>query len=79
LARSWEVVPHLIYIYKLEALEAMKGGSEQVYAEELLSQIHFYAGKPLRRAPLRAIYGRFIHLISVPSVLLGSRDLVEQD
>ena len=37
-----------------------------------------YAGKPLRRATLRAIYGSSLHPISVSLVLLGSRDLVEQ-
>jgi hypothetical protein len=59
-------------------LEAM-GRFKQVYAEYFPSQSHFYAGKLLRRAPLWAISGSFVHPILVPSVLLGSRDLVEQD
>jgi hypothetical protein len=80
-AISWDEVGRLLPtsgLYKLEALEAIGGGSEQENVEELMSQIHFYAGKPLRRAPLWAISGSIVHLISVPSVLLGSRDLVEQ-
>ena len=55
------------------------GGLEQIYAEGLLSQSHFYGGKPLRRAPLRAISGSSVHPILVLSVLLGSRDLVEKE
>jgi hypothetical protein len=49
------------------------------YAEDLPSKIHFYAGKLLRSAPLQAISGSSGHLISVSFLLLGSRDLVEQD
>jgi hypothetical protein len=60
-------------------LKPWRGHSEQVYAEYFPSQSHFYAGKLLRRAPLWAISGSFGHPISVSSVLLGSRDLVEQD
>jgi hypothetical protein len=81
-ARSWGEVGRWLPtsdLYKPEVLEAMGGGSEQVYAEDFPSQSHFYAGKPLRRAPLRAISGSSVHPISVSSVLLGSRDLVEQD
>jgi hypothetical protein len=63
--------PLLVYINQ-RFLKPWRGGSKQVYAEELLSQIHFYAGKPLRRAPLWAISGSSVHLISVSSVLLGS-------
>jgi hypothetical protein len=50
----------------------MEGSSEQENVEELLSQSHFYAGKPLRRATLRAISGSFVHPFLVPSVLMGS-------
>jgi hypothetical protein len=57
----------------------MGGHSEQVYAEYFPSQSHFYAGKLLRSAPLRAISGSSGHPISVLFLLLGSRDLVEQD
>jgi hypothetical protein len=70
-ARSWGEVGILLptsILYKPKVLEAMEGGSEQENVEELLSQSHFYAGKPLRRAPLQAISGIFVHLISVPSV-----------
>jgi hypothetical protein len=52
---------------------------KQVYDEYFPSQSHFYAGKPLRRAPLRAISGSSSHPFSVPLVLLGSRDLVGKD
>jgi len=74
-AKYWGEVGRLLPssgLYKLEVLEAMGKGSERVYAEGLLSQSHFYARKPLRRAPLQAISGISIHLISVPLVLLGS-------
>jgi hypothetical protein len=57
----------------------MGGHSEQVYVEYLSSQSHFYAGKLLRSAPLRAIYGSSDHPISRLFLLLGSGDLVEQD
>jgi hypothetical protein len=66
-------------IYKLKVLGAIEGGSEQVHAEDFPSQIHIYEGKPLRRAPLRAISGSSVHQILVPSVLLGYRDMVEQE
>jgi hypothetical protein len=65
-------------LYKLGLLESMEDISEQVYAEYFPSQIHFYAGKLLRSAPLRAISGSFGHPISVSFLLLGSRDLVEK-
>jgi hypothetical protein len=55
----------------------MGGHSEQVYAEDLPSQIHFYAGKLLRSTPLRVIFGSFGHPISVSFLLLDSRELVE--
>jgi hypothetical protein len=61
-----------------EVLEA-KDRFGKVYVEYLPSQIHFYAEKPLRGAPLRAIFGSSVHPILVPSVFLGFRDLVEQD
>jgi hypothetical protein len=66
-------------LYKPSLLEAMGGDSEQVYAEDLPSQSHFYAGKLLRSAPLRAISGSSGHPISVSFLLLGSIDLFEQD
>jgi hypothetical protein len=50
----------------------MEGGLEQETAEDFLRQRHFYAKKPLMRAPLWAIYGSSIHPFSVSSVLLGS-------
>jgi hypothetical protein len=74
-ARSWGEVGRLLptsSLYKPEVLGAMKGGSEHENVEGLLSQSHFYAGKPLRRTPLRAISGSSGHPFSVPSVLLGS-------
>jgi hypothetical protein len=80
--RYWGEVGRLLTtssIYKPWVLESIEGGSEQFYAELFLSQSHFYAGNPLSRAPLRAIYGSSVHPILVPSVLLGSRDMVEQD
>jgi hypothetical protein len=80
-AKYWGEVGRLLpssVLYKPEVLEAMGEGSKQVYAGGFLSQSHFYAGKPLRRAPLRAISGSSIHLISMLSVLLGFSDLVEQ-
>jgi hypothetical protein len=50
----------------------MGRGSEQKNAKELKIQSHFYAGKPLRRETLRAIYWSFIHPFSMPSILMGS-------
>jgi hypothetical protein len=41
----------------------MRGDSEQVYAEDLPSQSHFYAGKLLRSTPLGAIFGSSGHPI----------------
>jgi hypothetical protein len=81
-ARSWGEVGRWLPtsdLYKPGLLEAMGGHSEQVYAEYFPSQSHFYAGKLLRSAPLRAISGSSGHPISVSFLLLGSRDLVEQD
>ena len=74
-ARSWGEVGRLLptsIIYKLEVIEAKGEGLKQINDEELQSQNHFYAGKPLRRAPLRAISGSFVHPFSMRSVLLGS-------
>jgi hypothetical protein len=56
----WLPTPDL---YKTCLLEAMEGDSQQVYAEYLPSQSHFYAGKLLRSAPLRAISGSSGHPI----------------
>ena len=53
-----------IQIYINQGFLNPKGASlEHIYAEYFPSQSHFYAGKPLRRAPLRAIYGSFVHPI----------------
>jgi hypothetical protein len=74
-ARYWGEVGSLLpnsSLYKLEVLEAIEEGSKQENDEELKSQSHFYVGKPLRRATLRAISGSFVHLFSVPSVFLSS-------
>jgi hypothetical protein len=57
----------------------MGGHLEQVNAKYLSSESHFYAGKLLRRAPLRVISRSSGHPISVSFLLLGSRDLIEQD
>jgi hypothetical protein len=57
----------------------VEGGLYKAYAEDFPSQSHFYIGKLLRRAPLRAISRSFSHPISVTFPLLGCRDLVEQD
>jgi hypothetical protein len=65
-ARSWEEVGRWLPtsdLYKPGLLEAMGGDSEQVYAEYFPSQSHFYAGKLLRSAPLRAISGSSGHPI----------------
>jgi hypothetical protein len=73
-ARSWGEVGRLLptsSLYKPEVLEAMEEVQNR-FMLKILSQSHFYAGKPLRRAPLRAISGSSVHPISVPSVLLGS-------
>jgi hypothetical protein len=56
-----------------------RGHSEKDYDEYFPSQSHFYAGKLLRSTPLWAISGRSGHRISMSFILLGSRDLVEQD
>ena len=80
-ARSWGEVGRWLPtsdLYKLGLLESMEGDSEQVYDEYFPSQSHFYAGKLLRSAPLWAISGSSGHLISMASILLGSRDLVEK-
>ena len=66
-------------IYKPGLIEAKGEDSKQVYAEDFPSQSHFYAGKLLRSAPLRAISRSSGHPIWVSFLLLGSRDLVEQD
>jgi hypothetical protein len=50
-------------LHKPGLLEAMRGDSEQVYVEDLSIQIHFYAGKLLKSAPLQAIYGSSSHSI----------------
>jgi hypothetical protein len=42
-------------------LRPWRGDSEQSYAEGKPSQSHFYAGKLLRSAPLRAISGSSGH------------------
>jgi hypothetical protein len=63
-ARSWGEVGRWLPssdLYKLGLLEAMRGGSNNVYAAGLLSQIHFHAGKLLRSTPLRAIFGSSGH------------------
>ena len=81
-ARSWGKVGIWLPtsdIYNLGLLEAMGGHLEQVYDEYFPSQSHFYAGKLLRSAPLRAISGSSDHPILVSFLFLGSRDLVEQD
>jgi hypothetical protein len=57
----------------------MEGSSDHENVDELLRQSHFYSGKLLRSTPLRGIFGRSVHPFSVPSVLLGSSDLVEHD
>jgi hypothetical protein len=57
----------------------MGGHLEKAYDEYFPSQRHFYAGKMLRGAPLRVIYGSFGHPNSVLFLLFGFRDLVEQD
>jgi hypothetical protein len=74
-ARSWEEVGRWLptsYLYKTGLLKAMGRGSEQVYASILLSQSHCHVEKLLRNAPLWAIFGSFVRLIWVPSVLMGS-------
>jgi hypothetical protein len=50
-------------IYKPVLLEAIGGYLEHVYAKYFPIQIHFYAGKILRSAPLRAISGSSGNLI----------------
>jgi hypothetical protein len=50
-------------LYKPGLLEACRGDSEKVYAGDFPSQNHFYAGKLLRSAPLRAISGSSGHPI----------------
>jgi hypothetical protein len=65
-ARSWGEVGRWLPtsdVYKPGLIEAMRGDLEQVYAEYLLSQSHFYAGKLLRSAHLRAISGSSSHPI----------------
>jgi hypothetical protein len=65
-ARSWGEVGRWLPtsdLYKPGLLEAMRGDSEQVYAEYFPSQSHFYAGKLLRSTPLRAISGSSGHPI----------------
>jgi hypothetical protein len=74
-ARSWGEVGRWLPtsdLYRPSLIDAMRGGLEQVYVARLLIQIHCHAGKLLRSTPLRAISGSFIHLIWVPSVLMGS-------
>jgi hypothetical protein len=74
-ARSWGEVGRWLPtsgLYKPEALESMGGISGKRNAVEILRQSHFYAGKLLRSAPLRAISGSFIHPFSVSSILMGS-------
>jgi hypothetical protein len=78
--RSWGEVGiwlPTLDIYKPRLLEAIGGHSNKVYIEYFPRQSHFYAGKILRSAPLRAISGSSGHLISVSFLLLGSIDLVE--
>jgi hypothetical protein len=74
-ARSWGEVGSLLptsSLYKLEVLGSLRQVQKRGNAEELKSQSHFYAGKPLRRATLQAISGSFVHPFLMPLVVLGS-------
>jgi hypothetical protein len=62
-------------LYNPGLFEAMRGHSEQNYAEEKPSQSHFEAEKLLRRRRCRTISGRSGCLFCVPFSLHGSRDL----
>jgi hypothetical protein len=42
-------------LYKPESLESIEESLEHIVVVEILMQSHFYAGKLLRNAPLRAI------------------------
>jgi hypothetical protein len=61
-----------LQVYINQRFLKLWGGSDQKNYDELLRQSHFYAGKPLRRATLWAIFGSFVHPFSVSSVLMGS-------
>jgi hypothetical protein len=74
-ARSWGEVGRLLptsSLYKPEVLGSLREVQRRRNVEEFDSQSHFYAGKLLRRATLRAISGSFVHPFSVSSVVLGS-------
>jgi hypothetical protein len=59
-------------LYKPEVIEAKEEDSDQENDDEFLRKNHFYAGKPLRRAPLWAIPGSSGHPFLVSFSLLVS-------
>jgi hypothetical protein len=62
-----------------EAMEGIRGHSEQRYAEEKPSQSHFEAEKLLRRRHCRIISGSSGRPFCMSFSLHGSRDLEEHD
>jgi hypothetical protein len=69
----------LSQLYNQGMFEAIKGHSEQNYAEEKPSQSHFEAEKLLRRRHRQTIFGSSRRPFCVSFSFHGSRDLEEHD